>query len=186
MLENLTSKVMNLQNMICLIIYYSIIQHFPNSRYVPVLSYMRKLYICKILKIASYHPDSKFENNVYFSGSGKVRIGQNCQINEYVFIQGAEIGDNVMIAPHVSILCNIKDTRCTHIPMNKQGWIEKGVKVTIEDDVWIARNAILLPGVVVKKGSIVAAGAVVTKNFPAYSVLAGVPAKVVRNRLKYV
>lgn len=132
--------------------------------------------------VAEFHTDSKFENNIYLSGFGKVEIGKNCQINEYVFIQGAQIGNHVMIAPHVSILCNVKETRSTKIPMNKQGWIEKNKKVVINDDVWIGRNAIILPGVIIGSGSIVAAGAVVTKSFPPYSILAGVPAKVVRYR----
>lgn len=163
-------------------IYYALIQHLPNSRYSSLLSWIRKIYVCKILKIAPYHPNTRFQNNVYLSGQSKVSIGEDCQINENVFIQGAIIGDNVMIAPNVSILSNVKDISRLDIPMNKQGWLEKDKLPVIKNDVWIGRSAILMPGVVVEDGTIIAAGAVVTKSFPAYSVLAGVPARVINNR----
>ena len=56
--------------------------------------------------------------------------------------------------------------------------------VIIEDDVWIGTKVIILPGVHIGKGSVIGAGAVVTKNIPAYSIAAGNPAVVKRNRLK--
>jgi acetyltransferase-like isoleucine patch superfamily enzyme len=58
----------------------------------------------------------------------------------------------------------------------------KKEKVVIEDDCWIASNSILLAGVTIGKGSIVAAGSVVTQDVPPYSVVAGVPARVIKNR----
>jgi acetyltransferase-like isoleucine patch superfamily enzyme len=146
------------------------------------LSRLRTLYICKFLKIAPYHRNTKIQNNVYLSGPGKVIIGQDCQINENVFIQGAVIGDNVMIAPNVSILCNIKNTNRVDIPMNHQGWVEKNRTVIIKNDVWIGRNVIIMPGCIIEEGCIVGAGAIVTKNFPAFSILAGNPAKIIRSR----
>nr|WP_143033346.1 DapH/DapD/GlmU-related protein [Prevotellamassilia timonensis] len=57
-------------------------------------------------------------------------------------------------------------------------------KVIIEDDCWIGFNVIILPGVTIGKGSIIGAGAVVTKSIPPYSVAGGVPAKVIKSRLK--
>ena len=55
----------------------------------------------------------------------------------------------------------------------------------IEDDVWIGANAIVLKGVTIGEGSIIAAGAVVTKNVPAYSLVGGNPAKVIREGIKH-
>ena len=63
--------------------------------------------------------------------------------------------------------------------------IEQGVNrsfVKIEDDCWIAANSVILSGVTVGKGSIVAAGAVVTKDVPPFSIVAGNPAQVIKSR----
>ena len=57
-------------------------------------------------------------------------------------------------------------------------------KVTIESDVWIGARVIILPGVTIGKGAILAAGAVVTKDVPDYAVVGGVPAKVLKYRNK--
>ena len=57
-------------------------------------------------------------------------------------------------------------------------------KVTISDDVWIGANAIILPGVTIGKGSVIAGGAVVTKDVEPYMIVGGNPAKVIRSRLK--
>jgi acetyltransferase-like isoleucine patch superfamily enzyme len=61
---------------------------------------------------------------------------------------------------------------------------EQGVStnpVTIEDDVWVGANAVILPGVTIGNHCVVAAGAVVTKEVPPHSLVAGVPAKVIKN-----
>lgn len=164
--------------------YYAVIQFFPHTRYVSWLSKFRAFYVCRVLKLGPYHRDTRIQNNVYISGPGKVTIGRSCQINENVFIQGAEISDNVMIAAGVSILCNVKAISDLGIPMNSQGWSEKNKLVKLHSDVWVGRNAIILPGCEIGEGSIVGAGAVVTKSFPPYSVIGGNPARVIRSRLQ--
>lgn len=133
------------------------------------------------MKIMPYDSKSMIQNNVYISSPGKVRIGNNCQINENVFIQGATIGNHVMIAPNVALISNMHNHNLTDIPMNLQGKVT-GNKITIEDDVWIGRNAIIMPGIVIGKGAIIAAGAVVTKDVPPYTIVGGVPAKQLKRR----
>ena len=60
---------------------------------------------------------------------------------------------------------------------------EKGKKVIVEDDVWIGRSAIIMPGVKIGKGSIVGAGSVVTKDIEPFSVVGGVPSKLIKKRI---
>ena len=60
---------------------------------------------------------------------------------------------------------------------------EQTLKSTIESDVWIGAKATILSGVTIGKGSVVAAGAVVTKDVPKNSIVAGVPARVIKSRI---
>lgn len=110
----------------------------------------------------------------------QVEIGNHCQINRNVTIRGATVGDNVMIAPGAVILDRQHVFYRTDIPMRAQG--ESRSRVSIGDDVWIGQNAIVMPGVTIGGGAIVAAGAVVTKDVPEYAIVAGVPAKIIRSR----
>ena len=121
------------------------------------------------------------ENNVYLSGPGRVQIGKNVQINEHAFIQGATIGDNVMIAPYVALVANEKQVQDSSLPMI-EGGKKKGQKITVGDDVWIGRNVVVMPGIEIGKGSIIGAGAVVTKDVDPYSIMGGVPAKLIKKR----
>lgn len=77
-----------------------------------------------------------------------------------------------MMAPRVRIYTINHRTTAIDMPMDLQG-TEASRPVTINDDCWIGDGAIILPGVEIGPHSIVAAGAVVTKSFPAYSVLGG-------------
>lgn len=164
-----------------IIIYYIIIQHLSHSRFVPFLSKIRLLYVVYILRIMKYHKNSRFQNNIYISNCKNLSIGINCQINENSFIQSAKIGNNVMIAPGVAILSSSHNFKRIDIPMNTQGSSPNNPPV-IKDDVWIGRNAIILPGVIVNKGVIIAAGAVVNKDTIEYGIYGGVPAKLIKKR----
>jgi maltose O-acetyltransferase len=142
---------------------------------------MRVFYVTRILKIMQPDKNSRFQNKVYIGNGKNLQIGEYCQINEHVFIQGAVIGNHVMIAPHVSLLAHMHKHDRTDIPMILQDRTKVN-KVIVEDDVWLGRNAIIMPGIHIGKGSIVAAGAVVTKDVPEYTVVGGVPAKIIRKR----
>lgn len=65
---------------------------------------------------------------------------------------------------------------------NRKEKIDKQFNVEIGNDVWIGENVIILSGVTIGNGAVVAAGAVVTKDVPAYSIVAGVPAKILKYR----
>lgn len=165
-----------------LIIYYLLISKLPHSRLVSFTNNIRIWYLSKILKVMEYDRNSIFECDIYISHAKDLRIGKHVHINENVFLQGGTIGNHVMIAPNVSILNSTHSSDRLDIPMilQENKW---GINPIIEDDVWIGRNVIILPGVIVKKGSIIAAGAVVNKNVEEYTVVGGVPAKFIKKRV---
>ncbi|MBO2640745.1 CatB-related O-acetyltransferase [Shewanella algae] len=103
-------------------------------------------------------------------------IGERCQISNDV-----EIGNNVMMAPEVVIFSVGHNTSRTDIPMRLQGNTERR-PVKIGDDVWIGQRAIILPGVTIGTGAIIAAGSVITKNVHDYEVVGGNPAKHIKFR----
>ena len=165
-----------------LIIYYIIVSKLPNSRFGNIFRKIRNWYVCSILRIMKKHDSNYFEEDIYIGNGRNISIGEHCHINEKVFIQGAKIGSHVMIAPNVSILNSTHNFGDTNIPMIMQGEL-KNQNPTIEDDVWIGRNAVIMPNVKIGKGSIVGAGAVVTKNVEPFSIVGGVPAKLIKKRI---
>lgn len=123
-------------------------------------------------------------SNIYGGAIGEgLLVGDNSNIGPgaYIGCSGlVTIGKNVMMSPGVSIYAENHNFSDTHIPMKDQGVTVSFV--TIEDDCWIASNSIILAGVTIGKGSVVAAGSVVTKNVPPYSVVAGAPATIIKSR----
>jgi len=122
--------------------------------------------------------------NIYGGEIGVgLKIGNNSNIGPYGYIGCSgyiEIGNNVMISPRVSIYAENHIFDRADITMKEQGVQRQFVK--IEDDCWIAANSVILAGVTIGKGSVIAAGSVVTKDIPPYSIAAGVPAKVISSR----
>ena len=105
-----------------------------------------------------------------------VRIGKNSRINRDCTIDlrsGLIVGDNVAISPEVMILAGTHDVNDPTFPDSPVG----PYKVAIEDYVWIGSRAMIMPGVTVGRGAVVAAGSVVTKDVPPLTIVAGVPAK---------
>lgn len=121
------------------------------------------------------------ENVLVRANHWSISIGDNTTINRNTnILSQCRIGANVSIAPNVVIIganhVFLDSTRT----IKSQGLTSKGI--VVEDDVWIAGNSIILDGVTIGKGSVVAGGAVVNKDVPPYSVVAGVPAKIVKER----
>lgn len=122
--------------------------------------------------------------NIYGSAIGEgLKIGNNSSIGPYSYIGCSgyiEIGDNVMISPRVSIYAENHLFDGVDMTIKDQGVKREFVK--IEDDCWIAANTIILAGVTIGRGSVIAAGSVVTKDIPPYSLAGGVPAQVLKSR----
>ncbi len=108
-------------------------------------------------------------------GSG---IGKDCELHGEV-----HIGSNVMMAPECIFYTRNHETSNLNIPMCRQGEAEPKA-IYVGDDVWLGRRVMVMPGVHIGNHSIIAAGAVVTKDVPPFSIVGGVPAKVIGSRLK--
>ena len=114
--------------------------------------------------------------------SSKVSLGDYSGIGVNARINGrCTIGHHVMMGQDVVILTRNHAFERTDIPMMEQGFEEER-PVVIGNDVWIGDRVIILPGVTVGDGSILAAGAVVTRDVPAYAIVGGVPARVIKMR----
>jgi acetyltransferase-like isoleucine patch superfamily enzyme len=110
-----------------------------------------------------------------------IRIGRDSLIGEYTVIRGqggVTIGDRVYTSPFTQILAVNHVFEDPGRPFIEQGITAQGI--VIEDDVWLGAGAIVTDGVRIGRGAVVAAGAVVTEDIPPHTVVAGVPAKVVR------
>ncbi|MES2389868.1 MAG: acyltransferase [Bacteroidota bacterium] len=113
------------------------------------------------------------------NGVGDVFIGDRTRIGiSSVLIGPVHIGHDVMLAQHIVISGLNHSYADISLPISLQPVTK--AQVTIEDEAWIGANAVITAGVTVGKHSVVAAGSVVTKNVPPYSVVAGNPAKVLK------
>ncbi|MFZ6049002.1 acyltransferase [Pseudomonas sp. CR3202] len=121
--------------------------------------------------------------NVWIFPGKNLVLGDDVDIALGVIITtngGVEIGNRTLIGYRAQII-----SANHNIPNNKGRIFGSGhtnKKVTIKDDVWIGANSIILPGVTIGEGSVIAAGSIVTKDIPAYSIAAGTPAKVIKTR----
>lgn len=112
-----------------------------------------------------------------------LEIGDNVGIaaNAFISVRGkVKIGSSTIFGPGVKIFSENHIFTDRDTPIYLQGASRKGVE--IGEDCWIGANAVILDGVKIGKGCVVAAGAVVNKDFDDYSVIGGVPAKVISNR----
>jgi len=116
----------------------------------------------------------------FYSAYGRdIRVGHKVFINQCCTLYdmgGVDIGDRVMIGPNVNII-----TTGHPLEVSRRRAYVEGRPIIIEENVWIATGATILGGVTVGENSVVGAGAVVTKDVPPNSFVAGVPAKVIRS-----
>lgn len=128
---------------------------------------------------------STIHTGARFYDPGNIRIGKDSIIGEGVVLDGR---DKIIIGNHVAIATEVMIYNAEH-DVQSENFSAKTEPVVIEDYVFIGPRAIILPGVKVGKGAVVAAGAVVTKNVDEFSIVGGVPAKVIGERkakdLKY-
>jgi acetyltransferase-like isoleucine patch superfamily enzyme len=117
---------------------------------------------------------------------GSILIKKHVHISRGTYINGignVVIGNDCMIGPNVVIISGTHNYSDIKTPIRKQGSVKE--KIIIEDNVWLAANVNVMPGIRIGEGSVVGAGAVVTKDIPQYSIAVGVPARIIKNRKDY-
>lgn len=120
------------------------------------------------------------------SMESSIIIGEKTYIGELNNIRAGggsiKIGNKCLISQHVTIVCSNHGINKNNLIIN-QPWDQKDNFVIISDDCWIGANSVILPGVKIGKGAVIAAGSVVTKNVPEYAIVCGNPARILKYRI---
>lgn len=140
----------------------------------------------KIRYLCAKHLCNSIGNNVNIERGAKlhcgISIGDNSGLGVNSDINGkVYIGRNVLMGPDVIIYTINHKYKEKNMLIISQGYTSEQ-PVYIDDDVWVCRGVIILPGVHIHKGAVIAAGAVVTKDIPAYAIVGGNPAKIIKYR----
>lgn len=130
-------------------------------------------------------PTARVWRGAYFALGNEIEIGHKSSLGiNCVVPYDLKVGDYVMMGPNCYIFHANHETNDTSIPMCEQGRaIHK--PTIIEDDVWIGRDVTMTPGRIIKKGTIVGACCLLSRNFPEYSVVGGNPAVLLKSRKNY-
>lgn len=149
-----------------------------------------KAFACR--KVLTHGEDLHLGAHARIWAPEKVVLGDSVYVGKDVHIEcNADIGDYVMIANRVALVGrHDHDFRAVGVPVRFAPWVGatnppspyRDEKVTVEPDVWLGYGAIVLSGVRIGRGAIVAAGAVVTKNVEPYSIVGGNPARQIGRR----
>jgi len=166
-----------------LLLYYMFLQYLPMQ---PVPGYnffyfLRYLSLKKLLRNCG--KDVIIKNKVDFGDGSRLSIGDRSQLGQNSRLQGEiVIGNDVVMGPDVIIMAVTHDTSDLSIPMNTRGILPIEKPVVIGNDVWIGTRVIIMPGVKIGDHSIVGSGAVVTKDVKSWSIVGGIPAKIIKMR----
>lgn len=174
---------------IALVIYYGIARFLPASVGFGVPMFLRRLskkiryIVCKAI-FKECGKNVNIERGAYF-GSGKELVigdnsglGINCHVHPNTII-----GKNVMMGPNCYMLNSAHIFDKVDVPIIDQGMKKGNAQVIIEDDVWIGQDVTIVSDKTIKKGTIIGACCVLTKNFPEFSIVGGNPSKLLRSRL---
>jgi len=160
--------------------YFLIEEYFPYIYF--RLAELRSLLLSPLFK--SIGKGTSIQFGCFFNGLKNIEIGHNVYINHHTELLardvGISIGNYVMIGQHSILITDNHTYKDADKLIITQGSINE--KIIVEDDVWIGSHVTILAGVTVGKGSVLAAGSVITKDVAPYSVVGGVPARIIRMR----
>lgn len=180
---NIKGHKINVTQLICLVLYYGIAYWLPGSYSVIMGRLCKRIRyaLCKRI-FQRCGSNVNIERKANFGVGLEIQIGNNSGLsNGCVIPSNTIIGNDVMMGPNCYILDHNHCYSRTDIPMNQQGKTRK-YQTIIEDDVWIGRDVLMTPGRIIKTGTIVAAGCVLCKDFPEFSIVGGNPSKLIKSR----
>ncbi len=143
--------------------------------HIPFHSVRKFFYILSGIKIGKGSVIHMWAN---FFQPANIEIGEDTIIGDHAFLDGR---NRLKIGSHVNIASSVMIYNSEH-DINSEDFRAREQPVEIGDYVFIGPRAIILPGVKIEKGAVVAAGAVVTKNVPEFTIVGGVPAKSIGER----
>lgn len=179
---NRPNKVQYLKQIIISVFSFTFIKQVFSLFAYYVVNYISGRRNAKIGKNSKIHP------TVIFRQGERIEIGSNCLINHNNVLQAGKCNGKIIIGNYVQTGANVMMfafnhcTELTGIPMIEQDYLDGDI--VIEDDVWIGAGSVILAGVHIGTGAVVAANAVVNKDVPQYAVVGGVPAKIIKYREK--
>ena len=169
---------MDSQEKICFLLYKICASWLPISQRSKFAKKMRYHFAKRVAHLGK---NINIERNAYFTPELEVNDNSGIGINAEIY-GPVSIGRDVLMGPDVVIYTSGHKFDRVDIPIGKQG--PSSVEpVSIGNDCWIGRRVMIMPGVHIGDGCVIGAGAVVTKDVPSYSVVGGVPAKVIKRRM---
>ena len=168
---------------IFLFLYYAVMQYIPMQ---PMpgykLGYILRRWALKQILGKRCGNNVIVKDRCYIGNGARLTIGDRSQLGQNARLAGTiTIGNDVVMGPDVVMMATSHEYSRIDLPINLQG-AKPEKPISIGNDCWVGTRVIILPGVSLGDHSIVAAGAVVTKSFPPYSIIGGIPAKIIKMR----
>lgn len=174
------SKKEYLLQIIITVFSFTFIKHLFSLYAYYIINYVRGKKIANIGKNTKVHP------TVILRQAERIFIGENCLINHNNVLQGGKKKGKIIIGSHVHTGANVMMFAFNHgfdrldVPTINQNYYDGDI--IIEDDVWIGAGTVILPGVKVGKGAIIASNSVVNKDVEAFTIVGGVPTQFLKDR----
>ena len=172
---------MSIKSSVGSILYNLLAKHLPQSSARYAFGAKKLRWLCGKMMLSKCGKNVNIESGAAFTSL--VEIGNNSGIGINARLFGKVIiGNDVLMGPDVIILTSSHQYLHADILIREQGRT-KMCPVIIGNDVWIGARVIIMPGITIGNGAVIGAGAVVTKDVAPYTVVAGIPAKVIKQRV---